>query len=536
MLAFLFMKLLRVVLCISAIVLAACEDEVVTPPPPPQPGPSPTLMAHNPMIGWVRSNACDSLAVVADIPAGFEVAFTLKACPADNGAPVSGYRYGWDILDLDDPEQWEIDYTPFPGAFAPIPPRVFSFGTHTFTAEAIDSTAACSRVHVKCNVVRFTGERNLLIIDDYRADEVPGQSGWVETNGGVPSDAQHDEFWLDQVSNVDGFDPGVDVVAARPIQGIAMTTLTRYKNVIWSVFGDVESRTAADQPLLYSFIQYRSTRLKEESTPCWQYAAYARGTVTTDAVALAMQAGIHVMIAGNHPVQHVVPRFGTFKVEWPMIPLYELELDSRQTGNQPTFYPETPGEHGFAYRALCLDAIDYGLQTFQRLRHGTGSNRPYCPVIAYRTPNSFSLRDDTMRHAIPFDPAFPPLDLRIEAAGTPETPYPWPHYAVQRQGLDAEVYNPAYFRQGAACEFVPPPRPCFEPIYGLGCLDTSEPTYDQPVAFWTSAYADVVNPEAPGSVAARSVVFGFPPVFFEPAQVKPGIEHILFDEWQLPRR
>jgi len=36
--------------------------------------------------------------------------------------------------------------------------------------------------------------------------------------------------------------------------------------------------------------------------------------------------------------------------------------------------------------------------------------------------------------------------------------------------------------------------------------------------------------------SARSVVFGFPPVYFNPAQVKPGIEHVLFDEWQLPRK
>jgi hypothetical protein len=70
----------------------------------------------------------------------------------------------------------------------------------------------------------------------------------------------------------------------------------------------------------------------------------------------------------------------------------------------------------------------------------------------------------------------------------------------------------------------------------LDCLDTDERTYQQPVAFWTSVYADVVSEDIPSAVGARSAVFGFPPVYFTPGQVKPGIEYILFDEWQLPRK
>jgi len=108
-------------------------------------------------------------------------------------------------------------------------------------------------------------------------------------------------------------------------------------------------------------------------------------------------------------------------------------------------------------------------------------------------------------------------------------------YAPETQGIDVEVYNPSYFRTGQACQFVPAPRACFEPIYGLVCLDATERTYLQPVAFWTSAYAGIVAQDIPGAVAARSAVFGFPPVYFNPSEVKPAIEYILFDEWQLPR-
>jgi hypothetical protein len=135
-----------------------------------------------------------------------------------------------------------------------------------------------------------------------------------------------------------------------------------------------------------------------------------------------------------------------------------------------------------------------------------------------------------MRDAQPLDPNFPALTLRPEVAG------PGRAYAPEAQGIDAEVYNPSYFRTGQACPYVPPPRGCFEPIYALVCRDTSERTYLQPVAFWTGVYAGVVAQDIPGAVGARSAVFGFPPVYFNPAQVKPAIEFILFDEWQLPRR
>jgi hypothetical protein len=79
------------------------------------------------------------------------------------------------------------------------------------------------------------------------------------------------------------------------------------------------------------------------------------------------------------------------------------------------------------------------------------------------------------------------------------------------------------------------PRSCFQPIYGLGCNDVNEPTYNQPVAFFTSAYADRVA-DVPGAIGARSAVFGFPPVMFNPDEVRPAIEYIMFNEWQLPRK
>ncbi len=495
----------------------------------------PTFVLTSVLVGSIIAASCNYPLTIADIPAGIDVMFNLSACADHYGGTVSGYRYGWDILDLNDPGQWEVDYTPFLTSVATTPPRSFNFGTHTFTAEVIDNSGFCSRIEVKINIVRFTGERNLLLVDDYRPDEVPGQSGWSASNGGVPNDAEHDQFWLDMVSNLEGFDPLRDVIATSQDRELPLTTIATYKNIIWSAFSDVDTRDTQALPLLYTFIQYRSKRPPPNSGGACSPTGGVSGKVLPNYVSLAMQAGVHMLIAGAHPVQNVVPRFGTFSVRYPMIPLYELEPGNVQTGSGPDSDDITnpPGDQATAYLDFCLEAIDYGIMTNQRIRSlgNQPSNRRYCPVSpAWRNPNASSRRDDGMRAGIPADANFPPISLRPETAG------PGRLFAPESQSIDVEVYNPAYFRKGAACQYVEPPRECFEPIYLLGCLDTEEKTYQQPVAFWTGTYKDVVADDIPNAVGARSAVFGFPPVYFNPGEVKPGIEYILFDEWQLPRK
>ncbi|HEU4928514.1 MAG TPA: hypothetical protein VFU38_01690 [Candidatus Krumholzibacteria bacterium] len=493
----------------------------------------PTFVITSTLVGSIIASTCDFPLTIADVPAGIDISFNLSACADHYGGTVSGYRYGWDILDLNDPTQWEVDYTPFISSVAVTPPRAFNFGTHTFTAEVIDNSGFCSRIEVKINIIRFTGVRNLLIVDDYRADEVPGQSGWAVTNGGVPNDAEHDQFWIDMVSNLEGFDSSVDMIQTSQDRELPLTTIATYKNIVWSVFGDLDTKNLSDLPLLYTFIQYRSKRPPPNTGGACSPTGGVSGKVLPNYVGLAMQAGVHMLIAGNHPAQNVVPRFGTFSVRFPVIPLYELEPGNVQTGSGPD--PEDlanpPGDLSFGYRELCLEVIDYGIMTTQRVRGGTGANRRYCAVQpAWRSPNASSRREDGMRSGIPADLNFPPISLR------PETADPGRLFAPESQSIDVEVYNPEYFRLGQACQYVPAPRPCFEPIYLLGCLDTEEKTYQQPVAFWTSTYKDVVADDIPNAVGARSAVFGFPPVYFKPGEVKPAIEYILFDEWQLPRK
>ena len=469
----------------------------------------PLMSVTNDYVGVIRTTSCTTPTTILDSPAGVPLEFKIRADASSYGGTIAGYRYGWDIADLNDPEQWEIDVTPFLSV-ATVPARTFFFGTHTLTMEVVDNSGYCSRVEVKVNIVQFTLERNILVVDDDDADEV-ATAGW--TNGGVwPNDAEQDGFWLDMLSEVTGFDPEIDMINTK--QGfVPLATLAQYKSIIWDVYSDPARQRGL--PLLYSYISHRPKNPDNAG-------GAVSGKVLPDVLALAMAAGSHVMVCGNFPVQDVCSRTFTKGARFPIIWLYELE--GKQDG-APVLDP-TVGDLSFAYRELCLETMDFAIQNTQRVRN----KNTYCRVDAIRPhgPSSTSSRDDTMREARSLDPNFPTLALRPEASA----PGQWYDPAVR--GLDVEVYNPAYFRK-QFCQYVPSaPRPCFQPIYGLGCFDTLELTYNQPIAFWTSAYADRVADVA-GAVGARSIVFGFPPAFLPPAEFKPSMNYILYTEWKLPR-
>jgi hypothetical protein len=472
----------------------------------------PLMTVTNDYIGVIRTTSCSTPTTILDSPAGVPLEFKIRADASSYGGTIAGYRYGWDIPDLNDPEQWEIDITPFLNV-ASVPGRAFFFGTHTLTMEVVDNSGYCTRVEVKVNIVPFTLERNLLIVDDDDSDET-ATAGW-NNGGSAPNDQEHDAFWADMASEVAGFDPQIDMIDTKP-GFIPLATLAQYKSIVWTVYG-AKDRTnpSQKQPLLYSYIAYRS------KNPAQGISA---GKVLPNVLALAMAAGGHVMVCGRQPVQLVVNRVATAGVRYPLIFLYEM--DGKQGPATGPDITATVGDQSFAYRELCLETIDFAITTTSIIRKGS---KVYCRAEFVRPHGTNSERDDSMREAVPIDPNFPDVSLRPEAAG----PGQW--YEPSHFGLDSEVYDPAYFRQGGACQYVPvSPRSCFQPIYGLGCFDTLEPTYHQPIAFWTSAYADRVADVA-GAVGARSVVFGFDPAFLTPDEFRPGMDYILFNEWKLPK-
>ncbi len=471
----------------------------------------PTMTVQNDYVGIIRTTSCNTPTSILDSPAGVPLSFKIQATADSYGGTIAGYRYGWDIPDLNDPEQWEIDVTPFLST-AVVPPRTFFFGTHTLTMEVVDNSGYCSRVEVKVNIIQFTLDRNLLVVDDDSSDEVVG-AGWSGVGSG-PNDQEHDQFWIDAAAEVSGFDEVIDMIDTKQ-RFIPLATLAQYKSIIWDVYGANSNASAAKQPLIYDYISHRP---KNPTTA-------PAGKLQPNVLALTMAAGGHIMLCGRQPVQEVCSRVYTKGARFPLIFLYELEgaQASPPSGDALT---SPIGDLSFAYRELCLETIDFALQTTSLRR----ASKQYCRIDAIRPHGGAATapREDTMREAFSLDPNFPTLTLRPEAAG----PGQW--YEPSQFGLDAEVYNPTYFKQ--LCQSVPRnTRSCFQPIYGLECFDTLEPTYHQPIAFWTSAFADRVA-EVPGAVAARSIVFGFSPVYIKPAEMQQALDYVFFKEWKLPRR
>lgn len=468
----------------------------------------PLLTVYNEFVGSIRTSTVNTPTVIVDLPAGVPVAFEWSADAASYGGTVSGYRYGWDLTDLNDDSQWDIDFTPFTATRATSIPKTFNFGVHVFYIEVTDNSGTRSRVSVKINYIQFTMERDLLLVDDYY--ENPAGSGLVATNGALPNDAEHDAFWQDMLSDVAGFRWDLDAIQVRGSETMSISKLASYKNIIWNAFGGYNI-SANSAPLLARMIGFRS------KDPSLNQAG--GGKVQPNLIALFIRAGGHVLLCGEQPLSQVINRdFFPGPTVFPL--LYKYELEGNQNGQYGT-QVETKqyvGDASFSYQDVCVSTLEVATSSYQTLRRRLDNG---CGVELLRKVDA---RADGLRSAVSLDPDFPTLELRPEVAG------PGKFYEPGRRGLNNELYDPPYFDFCVWAEH----RSCFQPIYTHLAEDPDSPLTGAPIAGWSNVYADI-DPEVPGGVPARSAFLGFEPFFFQPAAAKQMIDRIIFDEWQVPR-
>lgn len=473
-----------------------------------RPDTGPLLQVYNPYVGTVRTTVASTPVVIVDLPANVPIQFRWTADADSYAGIVTGYRYGWDVNDLDDPRQWAIDFTPFPSgreSAASSPPKVFHFGSHTFNVEVTDNNGLKSRVEIKVNVFAFTMEKPLLMVDDFE----PNSPGLHLTNGEVPNDEEHDAFWDYVLGDVVGYSPAVDAISVRSGYPTPGLKLAQYKSIIWDVQGGHDLNWNV-RPKFFDLVRF----LPKDWSPS------AGVKVEPNFLLLFLRAGGHLMVCGHQPLTQVLPLswIGP-RLRFPVILKYESPgdqdgnyVDQIQSGN-------AIGDETHAYRDACVNVLDVAY--FNR----PGNLRTRYESCAVDKLRSEDRRTEGLREMLPLDPRFPRLDLRREVAG------PGLSYAEDVKGLSSEMYNPPYFAFCGVAE-LQLQRPCFEPIYGHGCLDEASPLFNAPVAFWSSTYADI-TPDEEGGVPARSVYFGVEPFYFEPSQVKEMMEIILFDEWEL---
>lgn len=461
----------------------------------------PALTVTNRFIGSIAGSSISTPIVIFDLPEGIPIEFCWRASAKHYGGIVSGYRYGWDIVDLNNDEDWEVDFTPFIGTEACSPERTFYFGTHTFHVETIDNSGFKSRVGVRINVVPFTMERDLLFVDDFENNE----DGIILTRGAIPSDEEHDAFWGQLLENVDGFDPGADVIEVNRSSQLPITKLSQYKSIIWDVYGN-HSFPADNTPTLF----HRLTQFVNPN------ATSNSGKVEPNLISLYMAAGGHLLLVGSQPLSMSVNKsyFQTSSgTSFPLIVLYE------SGGDQDGSYRDGPiGEDSFLYREYCLDVLDVAYSNASYRRDFCRVLKRFATVDGMRTV----VKGDTRDYGGYTLPESFGLNNVVTRAG----------FYYEKIGYNSEVYNPRYFAtcDTAIVRYLNHPRDCLQPIFTQRTVSPASIIDNTMVGFWTSTFAEIQPKQG---IPARSAVWGFEPYYFEQDKVKQALDVVIFGEWQL---
>lgn len=161
------------------------------------------------------------------------VTFSWDADAGDYGNLIDGYRYGFNLLDADDPDDagWVVLWGNGPG-WTRAAPRLLSPGSPNFVVQARDTSGQMSRATYLFQVIqvaRRSEQKWLLIVDD--TPKSPG----VLTSQRI--DEQWDLAWrqLIQGIGITSFGPGDMVDAVDEPKRLDFALVNQYRAVIWAM-------------------------------------------------------------------------------------------------------------------------------------------------------------------------------------------------------------------------------------------------------------------------------------------------------------
>lgn len=183
----------------------------------------------------------------ADIPANLGLPVDVTCSAEEYGESCQAFRWGLDIVDLEDDTQW----TPWSTDFA-VPPLDLSAGIHVLYAQVRDTLGHITQGSVVLTAVEFTRDREALWVDDSFDDL-------------YPRDADHDAFWQARFDAYPGFVAG-DVTdysvfgdndrATFYPQALTLSDLSRYKLVVWENRGSgFDANTGLVQSIIHRSLQ-----------------------------------------------------------------------------------------------------------------------------------------------------------------------------------------------------------------------------------------------------------------------------------------
>jgi hypothetical protein len=420
------------------------------------------------------------------VPGGFVLDFGWTADASAYGAEVSSYRYGWDVADLSDPNEWAV----LPSPLVKSAPLIsFRAGVHTLFIEATDDMGTTTLAQFEMTMFPMKMMRNLLWVDDFYS------TGFTQTTYAFPTEAEHNQFWLHVCDRARDFDPGVDVyrTADMSFREPDIEVLWKYKNIIWS-YSAGEDVMAWDDMVRFT----PESQLDPTRSARFNYLAYYAA------------AGGHIWTEGKSD-----SRGGLGAVLSITNQSFPRNLRCEIAGTSTGCSGDTSGVNCIAYRTFCVTVIDKA--------------RP-APRLDPRMPDR---RIDYDAMAYGFKDTREPLttghaDLPDRLTLWSQVTKPGMFFDPQVQGFTyVELYNPTYWMRTINVNR----QECFVPMYRMRARSALSAVNGDVVAFWTTKYAHIVA-DAEGAVDAPSVHFGLPLWFFNRAQVD-SIADVIFDEWNI---
>jgi subtilisin-like proprotein convertase family protein len=181
-----------------------------------------------------------NLVVSQDIASGQELNFSWGATADSYAGIIESYRYGWDVLDPDDPNDsgWALA----PGN-SPMhrrsPTMSFSSSVHTLTIEVRDNSGQMTRAVYRLSVVQAPPPEDqlpLLLVDDVFDRQSNGWVGPAPARLPLDNDIYRDEFYLGALTGSGGvvnFDVGRDIVDIEA-DAFNYRSIVRYRAVLWN--------------------------------------------------------------------------------------------------------------------------------------------------------------------------------------------------------------------------------------------------------------------------------------------------------------
>jgi hypothetical protein len=452
---------------------------------------APLLRVTEPVLGSSLYMGMTASPTVHGFPQGLPLAFRWVADASSYGSVIEWYRYGWDVVDINDPDAWAVPWSPG-NTFAP--PQTWYSGVHTLFVEAIDDVGMTTLGMIEINIVPFTMDRNLLWVDDFASNN------FTQVDYSMPTENEHDTFWLSICGGAQGFNPGTDVYDAYYSHSMAQPPLEyigRYRNIIWS-FGSSKDNGVLDDVILF--------------TP--ESMVGAGTTPVTNSLAMFLRKGGHLLTEGR-----AERGGGLAACLQAAAQVFPLNLRCEITGPRTDCSGDTSGVNTIAYRDFCVTMIDKVVGTFR-----SDADMPMRRVRNYDCMSYAVKADDPVTQALVGLPDQLDLWSTVTQPGRyfdPMAPEPYPGGFTY-----VEAYDPAYWMNRNMVGS----QPCFHPMFLMRTKNSSSALNNAAAALVLTKYENVVP--STGGVAAKSFHFGFPLWFFNRTQVD-QIMHVVFAEWQI---